>query len=217
MACGAAIYDVKKGSALIGTDPAADMQPTNVAEYINLKQRATVRLARRMRAGVDCTWTIAENGACGPTFRHGGLAAGFSAVFVSGPGFERGTLIHSSHADRESNMWGFAAAALAFLAECIEEVASVPALMPVSIQLIDATEDRYGGIECTPAPSSKPSAHQFEARAGRVSLEIIFGISAGPLQLLGRHVASRHVAGMRQACGRMRQACGRHMPTIRQR
>ena len=144
----------------------ANVPPSNVAEYLDSVQRETASLARRMRAEFSSTWIIAENGACGPTFRHDDLVAGFSAVFVLGPGIERGALIRSSGANCESNMWGFTGGVLDFFAECIEQAASArasaSACTPTRMHLIEATEDRYGGIECTPITTHKPSAKEFE-------------------------------------------------------
>ena len=46
-------------------------------------------LARQKRRETGATWCIVENGASGPNFAYDDLSAGFSAIFVSGPGVER--------------------------------------------------------------------------------------------------------------------------------
>ena len=92
------------------------------------KQERTQELARRKRIECGADWCICENGACGPTFAYDDVEAGFTAIFVSGPGVERGLLVRSSHARREENMWSFCQAALDLLAECVQVAAQAQQL-----------------------------------------------------------------------------------------
>jgi len=96
------------------------------------------------------TWCISESGACGPTFTFPDITVGFVAIFVSGP-VERGVFAESKHNNRELNMWSYTKLALDLLAECVAEAAltSVPNVLACVPALIDAKEDRYGGIEAT--------------------------------------------------------------------
>ena len=110
------------------------------------KQERTQELARRKRIECGADWCICENGACGPTFAYDDVEAGFTAIFVSGPGVERGLLVRSSHARREENMWSFCQAALDLLAECVAEAAAAPPPQPPP-PLLEVKEDRYGGVE----------------------------------------------------------------------
>lgn len=112
-------------------------------------------LARRKRVEIGATWCICENGAAGPTFAYDDLDAGFSAIFVSGP-VERGLLVRSPHAERETNMWGFTRAALELLAECVAEATANEAAAAADPPppLLQITEDRFGGVEVSVRPEA---------------------------------------------------------------
>jgi len=117
-----------------------------------------VALARRKRLETGSTWCVCENGACGPTFNYADLEAGFSAIWVSGP-VERGILVRSTHARREDNMWAFSAAALDLLAECVAEAAAAREAggapeAEKGAPLLEATEDRHGGVEAEVRPGA---------------------------------------------------------------
>jgi len=144
------------------------------------KQERVVALARRKRLETGSTWCVCENGACGPTFNYADLEAGFSAIWVSGP-VERGILVRSTHARREDNMWvaslppplsplsppwrpavsrwAFSAAALDLLAECVAEAAAAREAggapeAEKGAPLLEATEDRHGGVEAEVRPGA---------------------------------------------------------------
>ena len=76
-------------------------------------------LAERLRERLGATWGLAETGAAGPTGNRYGDAAGHSCLAVAGP-VSRVTTLETASADREANMWAFAAAALSLLDECLK-------------------------------------------------------------------------------------------------
>lgn len=147
--CGAVTYSSRKGAAVLGGDlspPAA----SDASSYILSKQAWTQGLARAKRRETGATWCVAESGACGPTFAHDGLHAGFTALFIAGP-VERGLLVRSSHAEREGNMWSYAKAALDLIAETLPLADGAAAAAADGeareAPLLLAKEDRYGGVE----------------------------------------------------------------------
>lgn len=77
-------------------------------------------LAARLRERLGATWGLAETGAAGPTGNRYGDAAGHSCLAVAGP-VSRVRTLETASADREANMWAFAAAALALFDECLGE------------------------------------------------------------------------------------------------
>ena len=117
------------------------------------KQERVKALARRKRLEVGTTWSICENGACGPTFNYEDLDSGFTAIFVSGP-VERGLLVRSPHNRREDNMWGFTQVALDLLAECVAEAAAAAEPSPPPAPLLETKEDRFGGVEVSVRPGA---------------------------------------------------------------
>jgi len=76
------------------------------------------RCAQALRAKLGATWAVAEIGTTGPTGSRYGHPAGMCALAVDGP-VTRTRLIEHAGDEREKNMWGFAAAALALLEEAI--------------------------------------------------------------------------------------------------
>lgn len=77
-------------------------------------------LARRVREQLDATWGLGETGAAGPTGNRYGDAPGHTCIAVSGP-VERVMTLETGQADREENMWAFAAAALDLLRRCVAD------------------------------------------------------------------------------------------------
>ena len=77
-------------------------------------------LARSIRAKMGSDWGIGETGATGPTGNRYGDAPGHACLAVSGP-VERALTLETGAADREANMWAFAAAALELLESCLRE------------------------------------------------------------------------------------------------
>ena len=77
-------------------------------------------VARAVRDKLGTTWGLAETGASGPTGNRYGDAAGHSCMAVVGP-IERATTLETGSADREHNMWRFAAGALELLEAVVRE------------------------------------------------------------------------------------------------
>lgn len=77
-------------------------------------------LARAIRVKMGTTWGLSESGASGPTGNRYGDDAGHVCIAISGP-YEKSLTLETGSADREKNMWAFAAAALGFLEEVIKE------------------------------------------------------------------------------------------------
>jgi PncC family amidohydrolase len=76
--------------------------------------------ARTIRQLLGATWGLSETGASGPTGNRYGDAAGHACIAVSGP-IERSITLETGKADRETNMWTFAKAALDLLEACLKE------------------------------------------------------------------------------------------------
>jgi ADP-ribose pyrophosphatase YjhB (NUDIX family) len=118
----------------------------------------------------EATWCVSESGACGPTFTHDGIAAGFTSICVTGP-VTRGIFVESPHADREANMRGFTKHALDLLAECIVDAGKADstdtqhavATLPPASTLV-ANCDRWGGVLMTAVVGATPAAFGSELR-----------------------------------------------------
>ena len=80
-------------------------------------------LARAMRQRLDATWGLCETGATGPTGNRYGDAAGHVCIAVAGP-LERALTLETGSADREDNMWRFAAASLELLEAAVRDQAA---------------------------------------------------------------------------------------------
>ncbi len=80
-------------------------------------------LARAMRQRLDATWGLCETGATGPTGNRYGDAAGHVCIAVAGP-LERALTLETGSADREDNMWRFAAAALELFEAAVRDQAA---------------------------------------------------------------------------------------------
>jgi PncC family amidohydrolase len=77
-------------------------------------------LARTARTTLEASWGLSETGASGPTGNPYGDAAGHSCLAVSGA-VELLRTLETGSTDREANMRAFAEAALALLAEAMEQ------------------------------------------------------------------------------------------------
>ena len=77
-------------------------------------------LAERMRARLDTTWALAETGASGPTGNRYGDAPGHACIALSGPR-EIAITVETGSAERETNMWRFARAALELLERALAQ------------------------------------------------------------------------------------------------
>ena len=77
-------------------------------------------LARAARDHLGATWALSETGAAGPKGNRYGDDPGHSCIAVVGPA-EAATTLETGSADREANMWAFAAAGLELLEKTIRE------------------------------------------------------------------------------------------------
>lgn len=77
-------------------------------------------LARSARQTLGTTWAIGETGAAGPTGNRYGYDAGHACIAVAGP-VELSATIETRSANRELNMWAFAAAALELLEKAVRQ------------------------------------------------------------------------------------------------
>ena len=77
-------------------------------------------LAKRARERLGATWGLSETGASGPSGNRYGDAPGHACIAVSGP-LEAVITVETGSADREANMWAFAAKAIALLESCLRK------------------------------------------------------------------------------------------------
>ncbi|MDX1540349.1 MAG: CinA family protein [Geminicoccaceae bacterium] len=112
---GGVIYTQTSRSALLGVDldDHPGMRPST-EPYARL-------MATSIRDRLGTTWALGETGASGPGGNRYGDPAGHSCIAVVGPG-SRSTTIATGSADREQNMWRFAAEAF----ELLEDVLGAP-------------------------------------------------------------------------------------------
>jgi PncC family amidohydrolase len=93
-----------------GGAPFADVPPSS--------EPYALVLARAARDTLGTTWGLAETGASGPTGNRYGYDAGHACIAVCGP-VELSVTIETRSANRELNMWSFAAAGLELLERAI--------------------------------------------------------------------------------------------------
>ena len=112
---GSVIYTKTARAALLGID---------IANYPGLRP-STEAYARvvseTMRDRLQTTWCLSETGATGPSGNRYGDKAGHSCIAVAGPVGQSATL-ETGKAEREENMWLFAAYALEALLKAIRSV-----------------------------------------------------------------------------------------------
>lgn len=109
---GAIIYTPKGRQALLGLDvPKGVRSATEAFAAI---------LAGSVREKLGATWGLAETGASGPTGNRYGDAPGHACIAVAGP-LEASLTIETGSAEREANMWTFAAKALELLEGCLKK------------------------------------------------------------------------------------------------
>jgi len=80
-------------------------------------------LARRTRERLGTTWALSETGASGPSGNRYGDRPGHACMAVAGP-VEAVITLETGSADREANMWAFAARAIELLAQCLRKAPS---------------------------------------------------------------------------------------------
>jgi PncC family amidohydrolase len=77
-----------------------------------------LRIARAVREHLGATWGVGETGATGPKGNRYGDNPGHSCIAVSGP-VDKVITLETESADREANMWAFAAAALELIEKTV--------------------------------------------------------------------------------------------------
>ena len=113
---GGVIYTREARRALLGL-------PEDVVTMRGASEDYALIVARAVRARLGATWGLCETGASGPAGNRYGDAAGHACLAVAGP-LERAITIATGNADREANMWRFAAAALELLEAALRETAA---------------------------------------------------------------------------------------------
>jgi PncC family amidohydrolase len=113
---GGVIYTREARRALLGL-------PEDVVTMRGASEDYALIVARAVRARLGATWGLCETGASGPAGNRYGDAAGHACLAVAGP-LERAVTITTGSADREANMWRFAAAALELLEAALCETAA---------------------------------------------------------------------------------------------
>lgn len=112
-----------RGGSVVYTLPSRRAYLTIPAERVEglapLSEEMVQVFADAARSKLDATWGIAELGAAGPTGSRYGHPAGTSVIGISGP-VNMTTMVQTGQEDRESNMWAFAAAALALLLKALQ-------------------------------------------------------------------------------------------------
>jgi len=111
---GAVLYTRAAFSEILGERRAALRGLRGSTEEFSLA------LARALREKFDCTWAVGETGASGPTGNRYGDSAGHAALAVAGP-VERTRTLETGTADRQQNMWRFAAAALELFEQALKD------------------------------------------------------------------------------------------------
>lgn len=105
---GVVVYTVQSRTALLG------IGKPDMAGMRSASEPYAQLMARRVREKVGATWGIAETGASGPSGNRYGDAPGHACIAVSGP-LEAVVTVETGSADREANMWRFAAEAIGLL------------------------------------------------------------------------------------------------------
>ncbi len=109
-------YDMRRTILGISDEEMRGITPSTEA-YARLK-------ARRIRERMQTDWSLSETGATGPTGSRYGYPPGHACFAVVGPGSERSKTLETGNADRVTNMYAFAAAALEQLIEAVGATAA---------------------------------------------------------------------------------------------
>ena len=83
-------------------------------------EAAALARARIIRERLGTTWSVSESGTAGPSGSRYGYPPGHSSIAVSGPA-DAARIVNTGAADRLANMYAFAEAALALLAETLAQ------------------------------------------------------------------------------------------------
>jgi len=112
---GGVIYTREARRGLMGV-------PEHIVTMRGASEEYALLMARTIRERLGATFGLAESGASGPTGNRYGDAAGHACIAVAGP-VEQAITLETGSADREANMWQFAAAALALLEKSVRTAA----------------------------------------------------------------------------------------------
>jgi PncC family amidohydrolase len=110
---GGVIYTRNARRGLLGV-------PEEVVTMRGATEEYATIMARAIRDRTGSIWGLCETGASGPSGNRYGDAAGHVCVAVAGP-VERALTVETGLADREENMWRFAAAALEILEATVRD------------------------------------------------------------------------------------------------
>ena len=108
---GGVIYTRAARRALLGV-------PDSPATIRSATEDYALITARAIRDQLGTTWGLSETGASGPTGNSHGDAPGHACIAVAGP-LERAITLDTGLADRDANMWRFAADALDLLEKTV--------------------------------------------------------------------------------------------------
>ena len=112
---GGVIYTREARRTLMGA-------PEDVVTMRGASEEYALLMARMIRQRLGATFGLCESGASGPTGNRYGDAAGHACIAVAGP-IEQAITLETGSADREANMWQFAAAALELLEKSVRRTA----------------------------------------------------------------------------------------------
>ncbi len=113
---GGVIYTREARRALLGL-------PEDVVTMRGASEDYALIVARAVRARLGATWGLCETVASGQSLNRYGDAEYHACLAVAGP-LERAITMATGSADREANMWRFAAAALELLEAVLRETAA---------------------------------------------------------------------------------------------
>lgn len=110
---GGVVYTRDARRALLGV-------PEEVVTMRAANEEYALIIARTIRQRLDAGWGLCETGATGPAGNRYGDAPGHCCIAVAGP-VERTLTLETGSAEREDNMWRFAAASLELLEAAVRE------------------------------------------------------------------------------------------------
>ena len=106
--------------SLKGREVLLDLSPEELKGMRSVTESYALLQARAIRDRFGADWGIAESGSAGPGAHPLGVAAGFSATAVVGPGVSSATTIDTGSSDRIRNMHAFALAAISLFKDALD-------------------------------------------------------------------------------------------------
>jgi len=106
-----------------GREVLAGVAPADMKGMRSASEPYAQFLARRTRERLGTTWALSETGASGPSGNRYGDRPGHACIAVAGP-VEAVITLETGSADREANMWAFAARAIELLEQCLRKAQS---------------------------------------------------------------------------------------------